>query len=162
MAPEEHHEEAEAHQQHGQDVDGPGVGDGVKNGLGGTVQTAFVNGGDGAEPLCHVAVDRGEEGHSHGHRDQQEHDEQAGLAFGLHGLYTSLLVKYHKGPGLIPVPCVKFTVAPFIFSVNCFPSKFSEAGRIPVIRPEPPGHSGRWPWRRGHSGRPRCWRHSPR
>lgn len=99
MAPEEHHEEAEAHQQHGQDVDGPGVGDGVKNGLGGTVQTAFVNGGDGAEPLCHVAVDRGEEGHCHGHRDEQKHDEQAGLALGLHGLYTSLLLKYHKGPG---------------------------------------------------------------
>ena len=29
----------------------------------------------------------------------KKHDEQAGLALGLHGLYTSLLLKYHKGPG---------------------------------------------------------------
>ena len=84
MAVQEGHQEAEAHQQHGQDVDGTGVADGIKNGAGRPVQALGVDGGDGVQALSNILVDGREERHCHRHSDEQEDDQQPDISVASH------------------------------------------------------------------------------
>ena len=93
MTPEEDHQEAEAQQEHGQDMDGPGVVHGVENGAGGVVQAVGVDGHDGAQALGNAVVDGREERHCHQHGDDQEDDQQPDVAVGFHGVCTVLSLK---------------------------------------------------------------------
>ena len=120
MAPQENHQEAEAYQKHSQDVDGSGVSNGVKNGAGGVVQAAGVNGSNGTQPFFYVGVDGREERHCHHHGDQQEDDQQSDISVGFHAVtLSSLSKKITQGTGA-KGPLRDFIVAPYFFTVNYF------------------------------------------
>ena len=124
MAPQEDHQEPEAHQQHGQDVDRPGIGDGIKDGPGRPVQALGIDGNDLRQAAGYVFVHAGEEGHCHRHGDEQKDDQKPRVSAAFHTLNTSLFKNRTRDRGLIPVPCAFFNLAPFIFFANYFIQKY--------------------------------------